>query len=363
MADRLRIVLSGPGLIGRQHARLIGARGDCALAAIVAPASDDNRQFAHETGARFYTDLADALDGERPDAAIISSPNAFHCEQTLACLTRGVPVLVEKPMTDRIDEADQVLAMVERTGVPVLVGHHRTYSPLLDAALDLLRSERFGRLVALQGSALFYKPAHYFAEGPWRTVRGGGPILINLIHEIGLMRLFGGEIASVQAVAAHNIRRFEVEDTVAISLVFAEGALGTFLLSDTAASSKSWEMTSGENPAYPHFPAECCYHFAGTNGSLDFPSMAARSYPTAEGRSWWKPFDEFALSFERKDPLALQLAHFVDVVRNGAAPRVSALDGYRNMQVIEAIRQSIVTRSAVEVAVGCPRSGAGAMRA
>lgn len=359
MTDRLRFVLSGPGLIGRQHARLIGERGDSELAAVVAPASDENSRFAHLAGARFYSDLSAALDAERPDAAIISSPNVFHCEQTLACLARGVPVLVEKPMTDRIDEAEQVLSMVERTGVPVLVGHHRTYSPLLDAALDMLRSEHFGRLVALQGSALFYKPAHYFEDGPWRTVKGGGPILINLIHEIGLMRLFGGEIASVQAVAAHNIRRFEVEDTVAISLAFAGGALGTFLLSDTAASSKSWEMTSGENPAYPHFPAEYCYHFAGTNGSLDFPSMAAKAYPTAGGRSWWKAFDEFALTFERRDPLALQLAHFVDVVKNGAAPRVSALDGYRNIQVIEAIRQSIATRSVVDVAVNGPRPANG----
>lgn len=352
MADRIRFLLSGPGLIGRQHARLIAARDDCELAAVVAPPSEENSQFAQSVGARFYSDLAQAMNAERIDAAIISSPNVFHYDQTLACLSLGVPVLVEKPLTDRIAEAEELVAAVRRTGVPVLVGHHRTYSPLLDAAMSMLRSDRFGRLVALQGSALFYKPAHYFQDGPWRTVKGGGPILINLIHEIGLMRLFGGEIASVQAMAAQNIRQFEVEDTVAISLAFEGGALGTFLLSDAAASSKSWEMTSGENPSYPHFPDEYCYHFAGTNGSLDFPSMSARAYPSEADRSWWKDFDKFSLQFVRQDPLTLQLAHFVDVVRNGAAPRVSAMDGWRNMLVVQAIMRSIETRAAVDVATG-----------
>ena len=232
----------------------------------------------------------------------------------------------------------------------MLVGHHRTHSTLLSVAEQFLRSEHFGRLVSVMGSAQFYKPYQYFVDGPWRTRIGGGPILINLIHEIGLMRHFCGEISSVVALASNVVRNFEVEDSVSISLRFSNGALGTFMLSDTAASSKSWEMTAGENPAYPHFPDEDCYHFAGTQGSLDFPSMRVRSYAKKSDRSWWTPFVSERLTVERRDPLAAQLDHFVAVIKGRETPIVTAYEGYRNMLVIEAIARSISETRIVELA-------------
>ena len=350
MPDQFRFLLSGPGLIGKVHAQLIKARPDCTLSAIVAPPSEQNKAFAAHAGANFYLDIDTALGNEHIDAAIISSPNAFHFEQATRCIETGVSVLVEKPLTDNVDTARSLKEMSEARQVPVLVGHHRTYSPLLDAASAFLKSERFGRLVTVQGSALFYKPAHYFREGMWRTKIGGGPILINLIHEIGLVRYFCGEIKNVFAFAQNSIRQFEVEDTVAISFEFLNGALGNFLLSDTAASSKSWEMTSGENPAYPWFPKENCYHFAGTNGSLDFPSMRARRYATGSAPSWWTAFEFEDISLAREDPLKLQLDHFVDVLRGNARPKASARDGYLNMVVIDAIKHSITSRAVVTVA-------------
>jgi predicted dehydrogenase len=349
MQSKLRFLISGPGLIGKQHARLIEQRDDCELVAIVAPDHAQNQEFAATHSARFYTSLSQALADQKIDACIISSPNAFHYDQAVTCLSQGIPCLVEKPVTDNLEKAAELVELVKRSGVPLLVGHHRRHSFFLDKAVEFLRSEQFGRLVALQGSALFYKPASYFMDGPWRAVTGGGPILINLIHEVDLMRQFGGEIATVQALAGHEIRNFEVEDTVSVGIKFRSGALGSFLLSDIAASSKSWEMTSGENPAYPHFPDEACYHFAGTNGSLDFPSMQAKTYPGEANRSWWKPFEAFSLAFERRDPLTAQLDHFVDVIRNGTPPRVTAEDGYRNMLVIGAISRSIETRTAIDL--------------
>lgn len=349
MAKLLNFLLSGPGLIGRQHAKLIMARDDCSLKAIVAPEREPHATFARECGAEFFPSFDEALRCERFDAAIVSSPNPFHFEQAAACIENGIPVLVEKPVTDNLIDARRLVEMAERLDVPVLVGHHRTYSPLLESVEKFLHSSSFGRPVALRGSALFYKPARYFEEGAWRTKTGGGPILINLIHEVGLMRSFFGEIRRVSALAGRNIRHFEVEDTAAISLDFVNGALGTFLLSDTAASSKSWEMTSGENPAYPAFPEENCYHFAGTNGSLDFPSMHARHYASDSEPSWWKPFETARLPLRRANPLERQLDHFVDLIQGRATPRVSARDGFRNMLVIQAITESIATEKAVAV--------------
>jgi predicted dehydrogenase len=161
-----------------------------------------------------------------------------------------------------------------------------------------------------------------------------------MIHEIGILRTLCGEIVAVQAMASHATRGFPVEDTVAISLRFANGALGTFLLSDTAASAKSWEQTSQENKAYPTYSDEDCYVVMGTRGSLAIPTMRIKRYERDEDRSWWKPFKSEVAQVERQDPLEIQLAHFCAVIRGEASPLVTLRDGLQNLRVTEAITEA-----------------------
>jgi predicted dehydrogenase len=219
----------------------------------------------------------------------------------------------------------------------ILIGHHRAHSPIMAKARQVVDSGVLGRIVGVMGSAAFCKPDHYFDDGPWRREPGGGPILLNLIHEVHNLRMLCGEIVAVQAIASQAVRGFAVEDTVTIGLRFASGALGSFFLSDTAASAKSWEQTSQENKAYPSYDDEDCYTVCGTNGSLAIPTMRLKTYPREQDRSWWKPFEVGVVGLVRDDPIAHQMAHFGAVVRGEAAPLVSARDGLANLRVTEAI--------------------------
>ncbi len=148
----------------------------------------------------------------------------------------------------------------------------------------------------------------------------------------------------MQAFASQAIRGFPVEDTVAINLRFANGALGTFMLSDTAASPRSWEQTSQENKAYASDDDEDCYVISGTNGSLSVPTMRLKTYPRPEDRSWWKPFEV------RDDPLKHQIEHFGAVIRGEAEPLVSARDGLLNLTITEAIAEAARTGRVIELA-------------
>ena len=274
---------------------------------------------------------------------IIATPNPLHVENALACVDAGVAALVEKPVADNVADGERLAAAIERANARVLVGHHRAHSPILAKAREIIREGTLGALVAVTGSAMFYKPAGYFDEAPWRRQPGGGPILINLIHEIGNLRSLAGEIVAVQAFASSATRGFPVEDTVAINLRFANGALGNFMLSDTAASARSWEQTSRENKAYATYPDEDCYVVAGTRGSLAVPTMRLKVYARDEDRSWWKPFRTAVADVERSDPLAHQLAHFCAVIRGDAKPLVNARDGLQNLRVTEAIAEAART--------------------
>jgi predicted dehydrogenase len=219
----------------------------------------------------------------------------------------------------------------------VLIGHHRAHSPIMAKAKSVIESGQLGKIVAVMGSATFLKPDHYFIEGAWRTQLGGGPLLLNMIHEIHNLRLLCGEIVAVQAFVSNAVRGFAVEDTASITLKFASGALGTFLLSDTAASPRSWEQTSQENKSYPTYDEEDCYIISGTNGTLSIPTMRLKTYPLNEDRSWWKPFEAGVVGVVRDDPIKHQMEHFGAVIRGESAPQVSARDGMINLQVIDAI--------------------------
>jgi predicted dehydrogenase len=187
---------------------------------------------------------------------------------------------------------------------------------------------------------MFYKPDTYFDEGPWRRQTGGGPLLINMVHEVGNLRALCGEIVAVQAFASSATRKFPVEDTVAVSLRFANGVLGSFMLSDSAAAPRSWEQTAREDPVFSSYPEEDCYIVAGTHGSLAIPTMRLRFYGNPAQRSWRNPFENETIAVERADPLTRQLENFCAVIRGTAEPLVSARDGLQNVRVLDAIKQA-----------------------
>jgi predicted dehydrogenase len=346
---RQQLVVVGPGLMGLKHIELILANPRCALAGVVTPEREVVNAVGERLSIPLFHDLETCIAGLKPAGVIISSPNEFHYDQACLCVERDIPVLIEKPITASYPDAERLVEIVARRGAKAIVGHHRAHSPLMAAAKAVIEEGRLGRLVAIQGSAIFHKPPDYFDAGPWRREIGGGPILINLIHEIGIMRSLCGEIAAVQAIASNAIRGFPVEDTVAINIQFRNGALGTFVLSDTGASPRSWEMTSRENPVYPTYPDEDCYSITGTLGSLDFPTMRLKSHLRPQAPSWRTPFSEEIIPVVRQDPLARQLENFLDVIEGRAAPVVTAFDGAQNLKVAEAIRRSAETRSLVEL--------------
>jgi predicted dehydrogenase len=347
-SPKLRIAVAGAGTIGVAHIAVLKRSPRCALSAIVDP-SPGAVAVAEQAGVPLFTSLADLLAQARPDGVLLATPNHLHLPQALECIAAGVPILLEKPIATTLAEGLQLQKVVEDTQARVLIGHHRTHSPIMAKAKQVVDSGQLGRLVSVTGSAQFYKPDDYFANGPWRTQPGGGPILINLIHEVHNLRMLCGDISAVQAFASNATRGFAVEDTVAINLRFANGVLGSFMLSDTAASARSWEQTSQENKAYTTYTDEDCYHITGTQGSLAVPTMRIKTYPRPEDRSWWKEFEVGTIGMVRDDPLKHQMNHFADVIEGKAAPLVSARDGVQNLRVTEAIAEAARTGLVVQI--------------
>jgi predicted dehydrogenase len=345
---KTRIAVAGAGVIGRAHVEAARRSATCTLSAIVDP-SPHADALAREHGVPLCLSLEELFARHRPDGVVLATPNTLHAAQAILAISTGVPALVEKPIATTVTEAEAIVSAAESARARILVGHHRAHSPIMARAREIVQQGSLGRIVAIQGSALFYKPDAYFADSPWRREMGGGPILINMIHEVHNLRILCGEVKAVQAFASNAVRGFAVEDTVTINLLFASGALGSFLLSDTAACARSWEQTSGENTAYPAYADEDCYVIAGTDGSLSVPTMRLKRYGRSEDRSWWTPFEVDVVNMIRDDPIKLQMEHFGAVVRGEAQPLVPASDGLRNLRVTDAIAEAARTGKVIAI--------------
>lgn len=323
----MRIAVVGAGQFGRRHIEIIRNEPQCELVAVADPAYRGEKGFA---------DYRRMLDQAKPQGVIVATPNALHVPVGLACIERGVPVLVEKPIAETVAAANGLVAAAEGARVPLLVGHHRRYNPILEKAREIVQGGAIGRLTAVAALWLLQKPADYF-DVAWRREAGGGPLLINAIHDIDDLRFVCGEIEEVRAFTSNATRGFGVEDTAAVAMRFANGALGTLTISDAVPAPWSWELASGENPVYPR-QDESCYLLTGTDGSLAVPSLVRYFYQGKKG--WYEPLARERLEVQKEEPQARQLRHFCRVIRGEDKPCIDGADATRTLAIVEAIQMA-----------------------
>lgn len=346
MPQGITIAVIGAGVIGRTHIDTLARMEGMRLSALVDPAAG-SQTLAESLGVPCLPDVSALIDSGLAQAAIVATPNETHLPVSEALLDAGIPVLLEKPVAESVESALRLIRAADRATVPLLVGHHRRHNPIIRAAHKAIRDGVLGDLVMATVTTTLAKPAAYF-DAPWRrTLGAGGPLLINLIHEIDLLRHFFGEIASVQAMSSHARRGFPVEDTAAVCLSFAGGGLATLCISDAAVGPWAWDLSAGENRA--RFPAHTvsAHLYAGSKAGLSLPDLTL--WQAQGSPDWTRELQPQRLAHVPADPYQQQLAHFAALIRDGGAPRVSVRDATANMIVLDAIGRAAATGQATAV--------------
>ncbi len=352
--SQLKIALVGAGLIGVRHAKLLSKMKDFSLCAIIDP-SEASGNLATELRTVRMDDLQSFLDSDLDcDGVVAATPNDTHLTIALTCIENGLPCLIEKPLAANSEDAKEIYTASQKSEIPVLVGHHRRHHLASQKMRDFLNDGIIGNIVGAQLTWALRKPNEYFSEGKWRTQKGGGPVWINLIHEIDLLRYFLGEIKEVSAMLSNAVRANAVEDTGVINLRFESGALASAMVSDCSPSPWHFEGASGENPNIAETGLGGLRVF-GTRGAIEFPSLTVWKHENEDGH-WGTPINESVLAQQGtlggETALTLQLEHFAEVIRGKAQPLVSAADGLQSVRVVEAIHRSASSISAVPVESG-----------
>ena len=257
----VRIAVIGAGAMGRNHIRFVTEEPEAELVAI-ADAFEGARATAEAAGVPFYTDPAQMMDEIKPEAVIIATPNDLHLGVAREAVKRNIVPLVEKPISNDLEDAQAFAAEAETAGVPVLVGQHRRHNPFVNKAKEIIESGELGKLTVSSFHYMIYKNDEYF-DVEWRRKKGAGPILVNLVHDVDLLRYLLGEPVAVQGMQSSAARGFETEDSAVVNVRFADGALASMTISDATASPWNWEATAREDPQYRPFDADA-YFIGGT---------------------------------------------------------------------------------------------------
>ncbi|GAA5998199.1 Gfo/Idh/MocA family protein [Rhodotorula paludigena] len=350
-------IVGAPGLIGKRHTQHALDEPRVDLTCIIDP-TPTGEQFAADKGLTLYKSVDEMLEARRAgkvkvDGAILATPNATHVPLGLQMMQAGIHALVEKPFSTDIASGRSLVAAEKASSAKILVGQHRRFNPYALNCKKLVDSGKLGKILAVQGVWATLKPLPYFeAPTEWRKASGtGGPVLINLVHCLDLLRFWFGNVVRVYCEVGESTRGHAVEETGACTLKFASGMVGTFIFSDAAASPYNFESATGENPLLPQ-TGEPTYTVLGTRGSLSFPQLQTWHY-TDPSHSWTDSLvQDDALAIDPTPPFTHQLRHFADVCEGTVEPQCGGEDALCTIITLEAILESMKTGNPVDIAQG-----------
>ena len=309
----LRVGLAGLGSMGRNHLRVLRALPGCRLAAVADPIEEmlaaavaDPAGGPSATG--YLEPLAMIAEADL-DAVVLAAPTTTHCSLALAAIERDLPVLVEKPLAATVEEGLEILAAARRRGVPVQVGHVERFNP---AVLEL------GRLLGAGWLSTIYSIASRRA-GPFPArIRDVGVTIDLATHDADILSWIAGERPDrVYAELAQRIHASH-EDLLFGLLRFPSGATGMLDVNWLTPAKRRQLNVVGEEGMFEldYLTQRLTFTRAGAGG----PRLIGGYAPTFSG-------DVAELPVENGEPLAAELAAFLNVVRNGGRPVVDVEDG------------------------------------
>jgi predicted dehydrogenase len=302
VSEKTRVAVVGVGELGSRHARLYAEIPEAELVGVVDVDPERARRVAEAYGARATSDLGELLP--RIDAASVAVPTASHREVTANLLAAGVHVLVEKPIAARLSEGREMLAMAERVGRVLAVGHTERHNPAVEALLEQSRDPRFIEV---------HRLGSFSARSLDIDV-----VLDLMIHDLDVvLTLVGSGIRSVDAVGVPVLTpRVDIANA---RLRFENGSVAN-LTASRVSQDKIRKLRVFERDRYV---------------SLDYQTQEAVRYQLVSGN---KPgarpeILREELEIAREEPLRRELSDFLRAVATGVRPKVTGEEALRALDL------------------------------
>ena len=328
----MKILFVGLGGIGQRHLRnlyeLLGDQLDVhafrsrRLTQVVSDKLDviPGENIEDKYDVTVHADWPGALD-VGPDVVMICNPSSLHLEYALSCAHAGIPVFVEKPLSNDWAKVAELLAVAEDRQLIGLVGYQLRFHPCVQRLQDLLSADSIGRLVAVRMQVGEYLPGWHKYEDYRQMYAArrdlGGGVILSQIHELDILYSVLGVADHTYSLGGHLTRlELNVEDTASSLMAFAaDGRMIPVHLQQD----------------YIQRPPRRSYEFVGDEGKIEIDMLTT-------SLTWFDRDGNVAerLSqpeFPRNQLFLDQMRHMLACLRGEATPRVSLRDGAQSLRM------------------------------
>lgn len=308
--DSLKVGVVGVGHLGQHHARIYAELMNTELVGVVDSSLDRVEEIAGRFDAPAYDDLDRFLDRQRPDAVSVVVPTVSHFAVARRLLERGINVLVEKPVTTTVEQAESLLQLAHKKHAVLQVGHIERFN----GAVRYLTSEL--------SDPLFIRSIR---QGPFASrIADVGVVLDLMIHDIDIiLSLVKSDVRSI--VASGRSVCSDHEDLAVAHIVFENGTIADIASSRVSPHrTRTMEVTTTDRSYVVDFESQDISVIRAGHAVQGATSVEVTERPL----------------FPRMEPLKLELEHFLSCVREGKEPLVGISDGKRALAVaIEILKQ------------------------
>lgn len=313
MGDRLRFGIVGAGRIAQAYAEAFETSETAHLVAVADVQSSAADALAGLAGCRSYDSYVALADGVALDAVVVCTPPATHREVALHFLSRGVPVLCEKPLCVRRASAVRMIEAAREHGTLLTMASKFRFVEDVSRARRLVLSGAVGEVVLVENAFT----SHVDMRGRWNSdprVSGGGVLIDNGTHSLDLMRHFLGPLAFVQVAEGRRSQCLEVEETVRVSVRSREGVLGSIDLSWSIDKELPWFL-----------------QIYGSGGTISVGWKESK-YRLAGGGEWVT----FGAGYDKVRAFRGQLDNFSRAIRGEEPLVVTPEDALASVECVEA---------------------------
>ncbi|AMV11074.1 oxidoreductase [Geobacillus thermoleovorans] len=321
----VRCAVLGLGRLGHHHAKNLATHqvSGAKLVSVVDPLGERAEQFAREYGIEHWTkNPDDVFEDPTIDAVVIVTPTSTHAEMIAKAAKNGKAIFVEKPLTQSLEEADDIIQTIQETGVICQVGFMRRFDPAYAEAKRRIEAGDIGKPIYFKGIT------RDAGSPPAEFIQHSGRVFLDVsIHDYDIARyLMGAEITSVSAhgrVLLHSfMKEFKDVDQAITYVHFDSGAAG--------------DIEASRNSPYGH---DIRTEIIGTEGSLFIGTLRNQNVTLLNSKgSTYEIIPDFQTRFN--DAYRLELVHFIECVQNRQTPKVTEIDGKVNLKIAIAATES-----------------------
>ena len=301
--DKTRVAVIGVGHLGSIHTKVYSRLDNVKLIGVC----DCNLETAIEVGKKYhapsYSDYEDLFD--KVDAVSIAVPTSLHYNIAKEFLSHNIHVLIEKPITKTLSEADELINIAKDRKLIIQVGHIERFNPAVLAIEPYLQKPKF---IECQRLGPFHK-----------RVKDVGVVLDLMIHDIDIvLGLLKEEVVNIEAVGLSTIS--DHEDVANVRLIFQDGTIADITASRVTKDVVR-KMRIFQEDSYV---------------SLDYVTQDAAIFRKTDDK-----IVKERIKIKKKEPLKKELKSFIECVRTGKKPIVSGIEGRRALQVALEIIEKI----------------------